>query len=962
MCSRPMYVICLLGVLGAMGASTARAELVGWWRFDETSGTTAADSSGKGNNGTVQGTAAWAAGKIGGAWQGNGTNAYIQIPHSDSLNISGAVTVAVWLNTGGGTYQVLEKGGTDGNAWKFSYGFRMESNRQMRAQWDNAGFYSLTAVDAGTWTHVAITFDPAGGANNWKWYVNGAVTNQMTWAGPLRTNTNNIVIGRDNYGGGRWYFTGMMDDLRIYNEALSADRIAVIMAGGGGPNRGAATVPAPADKATDVPRDTILSWKPGQFPGTHNVYLGAKLADVNTASAAVLVSQAQDANTYEPPAVLAYGQTYYWRIDEVNASTDHTVYEGTVWSFTVEPTTYPLKNITVSASSAGPNQGPEKTLDNADADLHGTTDTTMWLTDGSQPAWIQYTFDDVYKLQEMWVWNSNQLLESTFGLGAKDVLVEYSIDGLTWTTLAGVPPFAKAPGAPGYAHNTTVAFNGAVAKYVKLTINSNWGGAVPQTGLSEVRFFYKPVQAREPQPMAGATGVAPDLTLTWRPGHEVAAHNIYFGTDPNALTLAGTTAESRFTPAAVNLGTTYYWRVDEVNAAETSNLWTGKIWSFATSEYQPIDDFESYTDDIGDEIFLTWLDNYDPQAAIQYGAQVGNDRAPWAERTIIHGGKQSMPLRYNNTGPRYIVSEATRTWSTAQDWTRNGANTLSLYFRGNPTGFLQLAPDHFLMNGMGADIYSTSDQGRFVYKQLNGDGTIIARVDRLDATDPWAKAGVMIRQGVEANSMWAFALFAPGNGFRFQARTTAGGGGSSDTGVATDAQMAVRAPVWVKLERVGNEFRASYATVDAPTTWIPSPWSPQTIPMSSIVYVGLGVTSHVATVPTQAEFSSISVTGNVTGDWQSVDLGITQPAGNTPDPFYVTVKDGNGKSITLKHPDPLAVLAGTWQQWKIPFTDLADVNPAKIKTLILGIGDQTAPQRGVGTMYLDDIAAGRLTP
>jgi hypothetical protein len=342
---------------------------------------------------------------------------------------------------------------------------------------------------------------------------------------------------------------------------------------------------------------------------------------------------------------------------------------------------------------------------------------------------------------------------------------------------------------------------------------------------------------------------------------------------------------------------------------------------------------------------------------------VGKAAPPYAEKTIVHSGKQSMPLTYNNAGPKYIVSEATRTWNSAQDWTRNGANTLSLYFRGAPTGFLQLAPDHILMNGTGTDIFSTSDQGRFVYKQLTGNGTIIARIDRLDPVDPWAKAGVMIRQGVEANVIWAFALFGPGpgNGFRFQARLAVGGAGSSDTNIATAAQKAVQTPFWVKLERAGNEFRAYYATVDAPTTWIPSLSNPVTITMASIAYVGLAVTSHTATAVTQAEFSSITTTGAVTGDWQSVDLGIAQPAGNTPDTFYVTVKDSAGKSVTLKHPDALAVTVGSWQPWPIPFSDLTGVNPAKIKTLILGIGDQTAPRHGAGTLYIDDIAAGRPT-
>jgi hypothetical protein len=604
--------------------------------------------------------------------------------------------------------------------------------------------------------------------------------------------------------------------------------------------------------------------------------------------------------------------------------------------------------------------GPEKTIDSSGLtadDLHGTTDTTMWLTDGSKPAWIQYTFDDTYKLQEMWVWNSNQAIESSAGMGAKDVTVQYSLDGVTWTTLAGVPVFAKAPGTAAYAHNTTVTFNGAVAKYVKLTINSNWGGVMSQTGLSEVRFFYKPVRARQPQPATAQTGVVPNLTLTWRAGREAASQKVYFGTDPNTLTLAGTVTQSSFAPTGLTLGVTYYWRIDEVNAAEAPSLWTGKVWSFSTQSYMTVDDMESYNDG-ANRIYDVWLDGF---GSTTNGAQVGYTTAAggtFGETTIIHGGKQSMPLLYNNASP-ISYSEAQRTWSTAQDWTLYGANTLSLYFRGNPAGFLVLSSGQILMNGTGADIYGTADQGRFVYKQLTGNGALIARVDRLDNTNAWAKAGVMIRSGLDAGAAYAYSLASTGNGVHYQARLTSGAGATSDTALTLPtSQTTLPIPAWVKVERNGNAFNAYYSTDG--TTWIANPWNPQTITMGATAYIGLAVTSHQTGAVAGAEFSGIATTGNVTGDWQSADLGtVGQPAGNTPDKLYLTVQDSAGKSITSAHPDAMAVTAGDWQQWKIPFSSLTGVNPAKIRTVILGIGDRTAPQHGKGTLYFDDIAVGR---
>ena len=94
----------------------------------------------------------------------------------------------------------------------------------------------------------------------------------------------------------------------------------------------------------------------------------------------------------------------------------------------------------------------------------------------------------------------------------------------------------------------TVSFAGVSAKYVKLTVNSTWGGISGVTGLAEVRFYSIPVQARAPQPAAAATGVAIDTTLTWRPGREAGSHKVYFGTDQAAaLPNAALTRSGRWT-------------------------------------------------------------------------------------------------------------------------------------------------------------------------------------------------------------------------------------------------------------------------------------------------------------------------------------------------------------------------------------------------------------------------------
>jgi hypothetical protein len=240
---------------------------------------------------------------------------------------------------------------------------------------------------------------------------------------------------------------------------------------------------------------------------------------------------------------------------------------------------------------------------------------------------------------------------------------------------------------PGYAHNTTIDFGSAGAKYVRLTANSNWGGIMPQYGLSEVRFFHIPVHARAPYPDPGATDVDVDVVLGWTSGREAVTHDVYFSSDEQTViddtAPVTTVTETSYGPLSLDLGKTYYWRVDETNEAETPATWQGDLWDFTTQEYFIVDDFESYndldtTDPESNRIFLTWIDGY---GIATNGSLVGYENPPFCERTIVHGGKQSMPLAYNNTaGASY--SEAERTLAAAQNWTQAGAATLVLYFHG----------------------------------------------------------------------------------------------------------------------------------------------------------------------------------------------------------------------------------------------------------------------------------------
>jgi len=452
-----------------------------------------------------------------------------------------------------------------------------------------------------------------------------------------------------------------------------------------------ASVPSPDDGQADVLRDSDLSWTPGISAVAHDVYLGERFEDVNTAT--VPTAAGLDVNSLDP-GHLEFGQTYFWRVDEVNGAPDNTVHKGDVWSFTVEPFAIPVEMITATASSSNAdNMGPENTINGIgldELDQHSTEPTEMWLSGVGDPApLIQYEFDKAYKLHEMLVWNSNQLVEAFVGIGAKDVVIETSLDGAEWTVLEGATQFAQAPGTADYVANTIVDFGGALARYVKITVNGGYG-MLPQYGLSAVRFVYIPTFAREPQPADGDITEAADVVLNWRAGREAAAHEVYLGTDPADLALLATTDTSSFLAEGLDYDQSYYWQVVEINEAETPSAHAGPVWQIITPAYGTVDSFDLYDDDCN-RIFFAWEDGWghnggediedcdEPASTGNGGGSiVGNASSPFAEQTIVYAGSQSMPLEYDNASG---LSEATLVLD-GQDWTASGIQTLSLFFRG----------------------------------------------------------------------------------------------------------------------------------------------------------------------------------------------------------------------------------------------------------------------------------------
>ncbi|MHC4206377.1 MAG: carbohydrate binding domain-containing protein, partial [Planctomycetota bacterium] len=398
-------------------------------------------------------------------------------------------------------------------------------------------------------------------------------------------------------------------------------------------------------------------------------------------------------------------------------------------------------------------------------------------------------------------------------------------------------------------------------------------------------------------------------------------------------------------------------------------VWEGEIWSFSTVEGFVVDDFEDYSADV--PIWESWLDGLgfgspgtpDFNPGNGTGSAVGDDTTgSTTEETIVNSGRQSMPFFYdNNKQGSANYSETEHTLDQTGNWTERGVTELSLWFRGYPASvgsFVEAPAGTFTMTGSGADIWAVdgveADEFHFAYKMLNGAGSIIVKVESVQNTNEWAKAGVMIRETLDPGSAHATVVITPEQGVSFQRRfVTAGTSTDETTG-------GITAPHWVKIERsMSGTFTASHSTNG--TTWQPL-GTPQNIQMNANVHVGLALTAHDPALTCEAVFSNITMTGAVTGQWVNQDIGI---ASNDPEPMYVALADSTGALGVVAHEDPAATQIDTWIQWSIDLTEFGDqgVDLTGIQKMLIGVGDRTNPiTGGSGKMYFDDIMVGNPVP
>ncbi|MFH1884763.1 MAG: LamG domain-containing protein [Planctomycetota bacterium] len=639
MCRKMIYLISFVLVLGLI--SNASAELVGQWKLDDGAGTTALDATGNGNNGTLEDGPTVVDGQFGQALAFEDSR--VAIPASDSLTadmFQGSFTLSAWINpkrTGDTWQQIfrsIREDATSNDTLFINNDGRLSWRGRVGGGW--AGGMCETAPDV-------VPADQwthvavTGDVTNFRIYVNGALSQESAFQTTDGTNATYYIGGDPTWIGES--YTGMIDDFRVYNHVLSEDDIKSSME-----NQGGAIVKTygPDPRNGTLHEDTWISlgWRAGDFAVSHDVYIGDNFDAVSEGAEGTLIGN-QTATFivagfpgFPYPDGLIPGTTYYWRIDEVNDAEPNSPWKGDIWSFSIPPKTAYFPDPADSAESV-----------ELDAELSWTPGFGAKL----HTVYFGDNFDDVNN----------------------------AAGGLP----QGTTTYSPGPLKMAQTYYWRVDEFDALATYKGDVWSFTTEGAVAALA-----------------PTNGAVDVKQTQVLAWSPNVFAASHEVYFGSDEDAVKNAATGSpeykgtralgSETYDPGMLEWDTTYYWRIDEVNNTNPDSPWTGILWSFTTANFLVVDDFEEY--DIGNnEIWWTWIDGLGyashptlpPHPGNGTGSMVGDETTgSYMEETIVHGGGKSMPVFYDNSVLRY--SEVEKTLSSQRDWTENGITTLSIWFRG----------------------------------------------------------------------------------------------------------------------------------------------------------------------------------------------------------------------------------------------------------------------------------------
>ncbi len=302
--------------------SAVASTLVAAYAFDEGSGTTVADSSGNGNNGTVANGTWTANGKFGPALVFNGTSTRVTVPDSASLDLASGMTLEAWINPA-----------NNSPAWRdviykpddtyFLEGVTPDGTPGVGATL-NTGHITVsgsTSAPVGAWTFLAATYD----GTSIRLYVNGDQVSSTPATGSIKASSSALQIGGDSLYG--QFFNGMIDEARIYDTALTTAQIQADMSTG----ISYPSAPNGLSAAAVSPSQVDLSWLPAT---DHTGITGYRVERCQGAGCSTFTQIATPTGTTFSDTGLAANTSYSYRVRAVNTAGKLGAYSNTATAFT----------------------------------------------------------------------------------------------------------------------------------------------------------------------------------------------------------------------------------------------------------------------------------------------------------------------------------------------------------------------------------------------------------------------------------------------------------------------------------------------------------------------------------------------------------------------------------------------------------------------------------------------------
>lgn len=702
-------LLVLIGLFASPSAWAVDPDLVAWWKLDDGEGTVVLDSSPYESHGTLNGDLAWVAeGRLNGAMSfpgGSGSN--VVAPCAVEVLNRGDVTYSVWFTTNlvsTPDLKMLQQADNPGTGRNIIYLAAGDLSTYLGNGRKSTGAF---LAEPETWYHAAVVITEQGDFDTVAFFINGESIG-ATYEIATEDCGGDYMIGSAKNGNKVW--NGLLDDLRIYKRALTAEEITEVMVGAG-VNQPKASTPNPANGQLYTSTDGSLSWRAGDFAVTSALYFGT---DADAVAQATPESEAfvieTDGTSYTSTEPLVPGTTYYWRVDSINESDPNSPWIGHVWSFTIPPLTAYAPTPVVGAEYVMPNHtltwqpGLDALLHTVyvgtDADQVAQASGGLQQLDASytppigEPGQTYYWRVDEYAPPmthkgQVWSYTIVPTYEKTdetlVGLWTMDQVGGASVVDTSGYGNHGAVDgtLAWADGVNGSAldlDGKTLITASAAEMETNTVTMSGWfkpnklhgrtglifSRDVPATGLdlwrsNQIGYHWSNINTTY-QYESGlflkmgewsfvAMVIEPEKATFYLDGVTVMREHV-FTHDPVAFSgslYLGADPQGtarRFDGAIDDLR--FYNKALSVDEIEQlSALGTVPPTVVDPMTIENFDSYNAYLEEGGEDVWNLWSDGYSGNGT---ASLAGNANEPFMSRTIVHAGSQALPLTYNNTG------------------------------------------------------------------------------------------------------------------------------------------------------------------------------------------------------------------------------------------------------------------------------------------------------------------------